>query len=431
MAHTSKLTDKNQKWNFRTLLSQGVLAEISFQLTSPRLVLPFLYIALGAPVMFAGLLLPVVEISRLVAQMVAAPIMSAGLRKWYIALAMTAMAAALSVIAIASYTPNAQWLAILFLLVATIVGIAQGISSLAHQDLLGRVMPHHHRSTLLFAQAGLAGLFTIAIAWTSQHFLSQMSALAQHLELLWAGIVVALLAAVAIALVRESLPIKGSPARDLEERRTETGEPLLKEIYAQTVSAARIDWFRRFLFARALFLSVELAMPFYAVHAATRHIEDHHGLGAFVIASSLGLMLGGLIWHRVARVSVIAVLVLASVIASCGGVLAITLEVMSDSPDVWVYAGVFLLVMLGSQGIINARKLYIVNSTTDDERPHFVAVSKVSAGIAGVLLAFVFGALAHIQHVVWPIGCIIALNAAAALYATKLDRSPLRKFAGT
>ena len=35
--------------------------------------------------------------------------------------------------------------------------------------------------------------------------------------------------------------------------------------------AFALPWFRRFIVARTLFLSIELAMPFYAIHAATLH----------------------------------------------------------------------------------------------------------------------------------------------------------------
>ena len=56
------------RWNFRVLLGQGVLLDVSQTLSSPRLVLPFLYISFGAPAIFAGLLIPIVQISRMIGQ---------------------------------------------------------------------------------------------------------------------------------------------------------------------------------------------------------------------------------------------------------------------------------------------------------------------------------------------------------------------------
>ena len=67
---------ENNRWNYRVLLSQGVLLDLSQTLSSPRLVLPFLYLALGAPVFFAGMLIPIVQIARMIGQVVSAPFVS-------------------------------------------------------------------------------------------------------------------------------------------------------------------------------------------------------------------------------------------------------------------------------------------------------------------------------------------------------------------
>ena len=63
---------KDETWNFGAILGQGTIIDISYQLTSPKLFLPFLYMALGAPVLFAGLILPVVQVSNLISQVVSA-----------------------------------------------------------------------------------------------------------------------------------------------------------------------------------------------------------------------------------------------------------------------------------------------------------------------------------------------------------------------
>ena len=56
----------HEPWNYRVLLGQGTFVDIARQLASPQLVLPYLYMAAGAPVFFAGLLLPLVQFSKLI-----------------------------------------------------------------------------------------------------------------------------------------------------------------------------------------------------------------------------------------------------------------------------------------------------------------------------------------------------------------------------
>ena len=59
-------------------------------------------------------------------------------------------------------------------------------------------------------------------------------------------------------------------------------------------------WFRRLLIGRALLLSVELAIPFYAIHAATLHDPTAQNLSVFVVASGIGVISSGLLWAGVA-----------------------------------------------------------------------------------------------------------------------------------
>jgi hypothetical protein len=60
-------TSDNSRYNFAVLLGQGTLVDLSSQLGSAHLVLPFLYSALEAPLAFAGLLVPVSRIGKLFA----------------------------------------------------------------------------------------------------------------------------------------------------------------------------------------------------------------------------------------------------------------------------------------------------------------------------------------------------------------------------
>lgn len=419
--------DRDENWNFGTLLGQSIFASLTYRLTSPKLVLPFLYTALGAPVVFAGLLLPLVQISRLISQLASAPIISgAGLRKFYVALGTMILAAALGVAGLASNDPRAAWLAVLFLLVATIIGIAQGLSGLAFWDLFGRVVPSHRQSKLLFSEAAVAAVLAIFIALGSQRFLSHEDALDEHLELLWLGIAVAVLSCVVVALVREIPSGAAIDQQHAKEGETSSFRSELKKLREQATVALGHDWFRRFNIVRMLFLSVQLAMPFYAVHAAGHHAHKHHSMSTFVISSSIGIIAGSFVWQRIVGHSLQIAMGLAAAIACVGGIVAIVMEAVPEFRGVLLYGLTFLLVAFAAQGASNAGTLYLVRFTTEENRPSYLAVSNFLAGGAGVVVAFAFGTLSHLQGAVWPICCIVAINIVTAVYALRLDTSKLK-----
>lgn len=411
--------DRDENWNARTFLVQGVIVGVSFQLTSPQLVLPFLYLAVGAPLYLAGLILPIVQVSRLIAQLASAPLFSGdALRKWYMALGLVTMALALAIVGLASTRPGAVWLAALFLFVAAVVGIAQGVSSLANQDLIGRILPAHRRNAIFFTQAGLAGLFTAAIALISQRDLATATALERHLELLWVGIGLAVMAAVATLLIREVRRLV-----EAESQRQDRSAPsggVVGGMLAQLKTALRRPWFRRFLTARVLFLSILFSMPFYALHGAALHGQDHRSLGVLLIATSVGYVLGGILWRRIIEVSLSTVLICAPLVACAAGVLAVVIDLVPAAQNLWLHSVVFVLISMATQGISNAQSLYLVGFTTDDERPYYLAMSNAVVAAIGAVVSFGFGVLAHIQGVIWPIWFIVGLNVLAGLYATRL-----------
>jgi len=412
--------DKNEKWNFNSLLSQGTFVNIRYQLASSNLVLPFIYMAIGAPVIFAGLILPIAQISRLISQLVLAPLIGGrGLRKWYIAMSMLTTAVALAFVGLVAHSTKSEWLGILFLLVAAVLGISGSISGLAYKDLVGRVLPEKRQNALVFTQTALAGLVTVLIALGSHHFISHPNSLDAHLELIWVAIVVTGLAGLSIACVRETPAATAArEAREAEE--ASKGNGLFGTFQDQFSSAMKVVWFRRFLVARTLFLSVELATPFYAVHAATYHASHHGSLSIFVIASSLGLFGGGILWGRIGAKSTQAVMVLASLTACAAGATAIAIEMIPEARSQLLHGVVFFLISLAAEGTSNARTLYLVNHASDSERPYFLAVSSVVTGMTGTAFAFIFGTLAHLQNAIWPVWCLVALNVIAAVYCRRL-----------
>jgi hypothetical protein len=60
----SETGPENVKRNYAALLTQGVSGSAVNELTSIGLVLPFLYTTIGAPIFFAGLLVPLNTLAK-------------------------------------------------------------------------------------------------------------------------------------------------------------------------------------------------------------------------------------------------------------------------------------------------------------------------------------------------------------------------------
>ena len=64
----SETGPENVKRNYAALLTQGVSGSAANELTSIGLVLPFLYTTIGAPIFFAGLLVPLNTLAKRISQ---------------------------------------------------------------------------------------------------------------------------------------------------------------------------------------------------------------------------------------------------------------------------------------------------------------------------------------------------------------------------
>jgi len=377
MTQDRDATEEDARRNYAVLLGQGVADSAATELTSVQLVLTFL-----------------------------------------MALAALLMAAAIVLVSLTVNVAGVIWLVPIFLLVALVIGASDGLGSLAYQDLIGRLLSNERRRQLLFTQSSLAGLIVVIVAFGSQLVFRPGTSAAAHQELIWLGIGLFVLSALLIMVVRE--PAK-RPPRGAQDNRD--GRDQRSEIAALRDSfriAFALPWFGRFLVARTLYLSIELAIPFFSIHAASFHGNSISGLSAFVIAANIGLMAGGFLWARLGKRSVNRILVLGAGLTCIGGLLAMAIELRLMSQSILCYAVVFVLVSLGTQGIKNGRTLYLLEAATDEERPFCIAVANVTIGMVAIAFGALLGALASFKGVAWPILALIVLNILAAGYTLKL-----------
>jgi len=406
--------DQAARRNYAVLLGQGVSLSAATELTSVKLVLPFLYTTVGAPVLFAGMLVPISTLAKRLVQILVAPLIGAQrFNKGLMALASLLSALAIGLISLTFNIVGVYWLVPIFLFAALIIGAANGLGALGFQDLIGRILSRERRHKLLFTQSSLAGLIVVIVALGSQVILKPGTSLAAHQELIWLGIGFFLLAALIVMAIQE--PTRPSPG-DSAMRESQRLKDSFRIAFA-------LPWFGRFLIARTLYLSIELAIPFFSIHAASFHGNSIGGLNAFVIAASVGLMAGGFLWARLGQRSLHLILGLAAGLTCIGGLMAIAIELDLISQGILCYAIVFVLVSLGTQGVKNGRTLYLLDAASDEERPFCIAVANLIIGMVAIAFGALLGALASFKGVGWPILVLIVLNVLAAAYTLKLRES--------
>lgn len=396
--------------NYLLNLANGACTKLAEQIASPGLVLPWILSALGAPPAVAGYLLPIRQAGALLPQMAtAAAIRAVARRKW-----VWAAAGAVQALALAAMIPAALYLSpaaagLVFLLAMAVFAVASGAGSVAFQGVTAKTVPKGRRGRMLAARAALGGLLTLLASGWLRFGMEGAAGLAVSLALV--GVAASLWAAAALcfALIEET------PGA------SEGGRNTLPAALAGFRRLGRVPAFRQFLLVRALLLSVELAAPFFVLHAQARYGQGIGTLALFVFAAGLGAVGSSPFWGRLADRSSGGVLALSGALAAAAGVFALLLPLLPGlAGQGWAYAPVFALLGLAEQGVRLGRKTYLVDAAPDDERPLYVGSANSAIG----LLALGVGALGFAVSWLGPAAVLSVLAALALFGALAASRLP-------
>ena len=136
--------------------------KIADELTSAKLILPWLMSALGVPLAFVGFLVPIRETGVLLPQLfVAAAVRHMPLRKpvWLLGGLLSAISlAGMLVVALTLQGVQAGY-AIIALLI--IFSLSRGLCSVSAKDVLGKTVSKSRRGILMGYSAGFGGLFVL------------------------------------------------------------------------------------------------------------------------------------------------------------------------------------------------------------------------------------------------------------------------------
>jgi Major Facilitator Superfamily len=396
--------------NAQLNLLNGALSKLAEQLASPGLVLPWLLAGIGAPATLTALLLPIKQAAGLLPQLAAAGrVRALPQRKWVWVAAGLFQALTLTVMGAGAMILPPELAGVLVLLAFAVFSAASGVGSLAFQDVMGKTIPAGQRGRLLGRRALLGGALTLLAAVLLRLLGGEEASLETAVPLLalaallWCG------GAGAFAAIVET------PGA------TDGGRSMLHEVRAGMALLRGVPGYRRFLIARGLLLGVELAMPFYALHASALYGATAPLLGSFVFALGAANLLASPLWGRFADRSSRLGMAAAGVLGVAAGALALALGGLPGVPPL-AYAGVFLLAGVAEAGLRLGRKTYLLDGAPHAERALYTAFANTAVGVlapAGVLL----GVLADLTAPGAAVGVLALLAAAGTVAAWRLPEA--------
>lgn len=388
--------------NFFGYLVGNTLSKIADELSSARLILPWLFGALGAPAALVGFLVPVREAGVLLPQLLVAALVRRRARRkgvWLLGAVLSALALLAMGLLALSLDGVAAGAGILAALV--VYSLARGLCSVAAKDVLGKTVSKTRRGTLMGYSSGLSGLVVFALGLAL---------------LLWpelrqdAGLLAVLLLVAALCWLAG---LGGFAAIREQAGATEGGGNAFSVALGQLTLLRTDIAFRRFVWARALLLSLALAPPFYVL-LVQQSQGSWLGLGALLMLSGLAASCSGPVWGRLSDRSSRWVMALAAVGAGLAGIglwLGHRLSEADTLPAALV-AVFYFIVMVCHGGVRLGRKAYLVDMASADKRAAYVAVSNTLIG--GLLL---LGGLVGWLGDVWSLTAVLALLGLIALLA--------------
>ncbi len=362
----------DQPRNFFAYLWANLLGKVADEISSAKLIIPWLFGLLGVPATFTGFLVPIREAGVLIPQLaVAAAVRDMPIRKgvWVVGAILSAASLIGMAWATISLEGKSAGGAIITMLI--IFSLARGICSVSAKDVLGKTVSKSRRGTLMGWSASLSGIAVLLLGlWMSSINLGD-SSLIVFSGLLIAGAILWLIAAILFWGIIE------------QPGATEGGgnaiEVAIKQLKLIVVDAP----FRRYVIARSLLLSVALAPPFYVLVAQQNTTSGLLGLGALIIANGLATSLSSPFWGYMSDSSSRRVMMFASIGAGLLGIftyIAITMKWNWAVNEIGL-AVIFLLLNVMHGGVRLGRKVYLMDMASSENRASYVAVSNTIIGI--------------------------------------------------
>lgn len=397
--------------NFFLTLVSLVLTKAGDLLTSPKTVLTWLLMMVGAPASLVAWLVPIRESGSLIPQLfIAAVVRSRARRKGFWVLGSLLQGLAVLAMAAAATLLSGAPAGVAIIAALVVFSLSRGLCSVAMKDVQGKTIPKGRRGRLTGLASSFSGLIAVLVsAW-----------------MMWlpddqrASTVIVMLSLAALAWIVAA----GFFSRLVEEPGETGGGGNAIDVAWQSLSLLRTDQpFRHFVISRALLMGSALATPFLVV-LAQQQGGGLHLLGYFLLASALASSLSATVWGFQADVSSRRVMIRGGAIASSSILLVSALGWLWPQAQWlgWLGPLAAFVLAIGHAGVRVGRKTYLVDMAGGVKRTDYVAVSNT---VIGVLL-LLFGALSAWLASLSPAVALAALGLSGllgTLYSVWLDEA--------
>ena len=402
----------DQPRNFFAYLLANLLNKVADEIGSAKLIIPWMFGALGVPAAFTGFLVPIREAGVLLPQLlVAAAVRNLRVRKYVWLIGALLSALSLFGMAWAALELEGSTAGSIVIGMLVVFSLARGICSVSAKDVLGKTVSKSKRGALMGWSASLSGVAVLALGiWLGTVDLSA-AGMQVFAGLLAAGGILWLLAAFFFSAIIEQ---PGAP---------EGGGNALEVAFGQLGILRDDREFRRFVLARGLLLATALSPPFYVLLAQQQAGAGLLGLGALVVANGLASSISSPFWGYLGDRSSRTVMAIASAGSGLLGVFTFCAARFDWS---WAlgeigFAVIFLLLNVMHGGVRLGRKVYLVDMATAQTRAAYVAVSNTVIGIL-MLVGGMIGLLGDRFGAAAVLLILGLLSLLAALYARTLPQ---------
>lgn len=399
-----------QPRNFFLHLFASLGNKLADELSSARLVLPWLLGVIGAPLWMVGLLVPIREAGALLPQLfVAGFIRLKPQRKWAWVVGGCLQALAAAALALLALFGQGGLGGALVLIMLVALSLARGLSSIATKDVLGKTIAKQRRGNLLGWSGSVAGAVTLTAGGVLMLFEDRPGELALAALLGIAALGWALNALCAARIAEVPGAVEG-------------GENAWSSIKLGLRLLREDRNFLHFNLSRALLLASALALPYVALLGQQQSGAELGGLGLLIVVSGLAGMLASPVWGKRSDASSRTVLRDTGLGAAACCLLGAGIAWLPGewTTQVWPYALVYALLVVVHAGVRLGRKTYLVDMAGQDKRALYVALSNTITGVLMLLVGGMTGVLAQWLGTDWLLVVLAVMALGAATSAARL-----------
>jgi len=367
------------------------LSKTADGLIDPKLVLPWLMNALGAPGFLTGLLVPVREAGALLPQLLLArQIERRSIRRYFWVVGSAVQGVAALGIAASALLLSGQAAGWAIILCLAVLAVARSACSASYKDVLARTIDKGSRGRV----SGTAGTFSAIVVFAFAVLLSTEVLPREPFYI-----------ACAVAVAGGLWLLGAGLFATLDEPPADSDGAAMDKV-ADLVRPLKEDSeFRTYVATRALLISTALAPPFLVMLGSTDEV-GFGNLGLLILASSVAVIVSSYLWGALSDKSSRRVLMLAGLISAITLGVAATIGFgFGGVSSGYVNAGFVFIAQIAYEGARAGRKTHLTDMDTDDQKSVYTALSN---SLIGVLL-LAGGALGLVSDTAGPQGALAIL----------------------